>query len=81
MRARNPERQIQKRPIVSLPGAETYELVRDSDVLKRIEAELVPVIDLEDRQVTVDYYLCAEIKSLLLYMEFQSANGLHLLQL
>ena len=62
-------------PVMSVPGAETYELVRDSKAWESIEAELRPVIDIGDRVIHVDYYLCADLKSLLLHLGFKSANA------
>ncbi|XP_043202959.1 uncharacterized protein LOC122370995 [Amphibalanus amphitrite] len=62
-------------PVISLPGAETYELVRDSSAWEQIERELNAVIDVGGRHVNVEYYLCADLKSILLYLGYKSANG------
>ena len=52
-------------PVISVPGAETYELVRDTKAWERIEAELHPILQIGDREVRVQYHLCADLKSLL----------------
>ena len=62
-------------PVLDVPGAESYELVRDAKEWQTIEAELHPVVDVGDRTVNVEYYLCADLKSILLHLGYKAANA------
>ena len=62
-------------PVVSIPGAESYDLVRDSGVWSTIQSELKHELTIDDREHRVEYYLCADLKSLLLYLGFKAANA------
>ena len=61
--------------LCSVPGAETYELVKGVKAWESIETELHPVLQIGDRMVKVQYDLCGDPKSLLLYLGYKPANA------
>ena len=62
-------------PVLSIPGSEYYDLMVEARAWHLIESELVPEVLVGERLVQVDYFLCADLKSILLNLRYKSANA------
>ena len=62
-------------PIITLSGTEEYDFIRQSGAWDLIQAQLSPIVDIDGKQVHVEYFLCADLKSLLLCLGYKSANA------
>ena len=61
--------------MLNLFGKEDYGCIRQSRAWDLIEAELQPIIDVDEMHHRVEYFLRANLKFLLLFLGYKSANG------